>query len=106
MTIEGVQIIVNISCLVSLPNKSEFGNVIQDKVLESCSKEILKAENGLEKLIEFLKKTLGKENIEDLSQKWEEFENCKRKDGEKIEDFVAEFERKYKWIVKMKMLEP
>ena len=67
---------------------------------------MIKAEDGLQKLIEFLKTTLGKEDIEDISQKWDAFENCRRKEGEKIVDFVDEFERKYNRIVKMKISIP
>ena len=65
---------------LSLPYKSEFGNDIQIKVLESVDKETLKAEDSLQKLIDFLKKTLGNEDIEDISQKWDEFENRRRKE--------------------------
>ena len=65
---------------LSLPYKSEFGNDIQIKVLESVDKETLKAEDSLQKLIDFLKKTLGNEDIEDISQKWDEFETRRRKE--------------------------
>ena len=49
-------------------------------MLESVDKETLKAEDSLQKLIDFLKKTLGNEDIEDISQKWDEFENRRRKE--------------------------
>ena len=88
---------------ISLPNKSDFGNDIQDRVLEGIPRDELIKDTGLETLVKFLQEILGKEDIDDLAVKWDEFENCRRGDDEKIEDFVGDFERKYNRLVKMKV---
>ena len=43
---------------------------------------------------------LGKEDLEDSLEKYEEFKNCKRSKNQKITEFIMEFEQKYNRIAK------
>ena len=75
-----------------LPNKSKFGNDLKERVFEKLSLEELKEENGLDKVIAFLDEELGKNAVEDIIEKWEDFDNCKRGQDQNIEEFTNEFE--------------
>jgi len=63
--------------VLALPNKSKFGDDLKERALETCSEEDLKSETGLAKVIKFLDDELGKNAVDDIIDKWEEFDNCK-----------------------------
>ena len=63
---------------ISLPNKSDFGNDIQDRVLEGIPIADLIKDTRLKTLEKFLQEILGKEVIDELAIKWDEFENCRK----------------------------
>ena len=84
--------------VLSLPNKSKFGDDIKERVLETLSEEDLKSEDGLSKVIGFLDQELGKNAVDDIIEKWEEFDNCKKQDNQTVEDFISDFESKYNRI--------
>lgn len=79
---------------LSLPNKSKFGSDLRERVFESLSPEILSAENGLEKVLEFLDKELGKDAIDDVIEKWDDFDSCRKESEQSLEDFIADYELK------------
>ena len=80
---------------LSLPNKSKFGNDLREKVFESLSETVLVSDTGLTALIEFLDGELGKNAVDDIIEKWDEFENCRKKENQTLEDFLSDFEMKY-----------
>ena len=43
---------------------------------------------------------LGKEDLEDSLENYEEFKNCKSSKNQKITEFILEFEQKYNHIAK------
>jgi len=79
---------------LTLPNKSKFGNDLKERVFESVSAADLKSEEGLQKVIEFLDKEIGKNAVDDIIEKWDEFDSCKRESTQSLEDFIADFELK------------
>ena len=84
--------------VLSLPNKSKFGNDLKERAFECISAEDLVKEDGLERVKEFLNKELGKNAVDDVIEKWDEFDNCKKTDSQSLEDFINDFEVKYNRI--------
>ena len=83
---------------LSLPNKSKFGDDLRERAFEKLSLGELKEDNGLDKLIEFLDEELGKNAVDEIIEKWEEFDNCKRAANQIIHEFSNDFEVKYNRI--------
>ena len=83
---------------LSLPNNSKFGNDLKERAFEKLSIDELKEESGLDKLIDFLDDELGRNAVEDVVNKWESFDACKRDKSQGIEEFINDFEAKYNRI--------
>ena len=80
---------------LSLPYQSKFGNNLRERLFEHLNQEELNSEDGLDKVIEFLDKELGKDAVEDVIEKWDQFDSCRRGAGQSLEDFVSDFELKW-----------
>ena len=93
-----------IAIALSLPE--EGANGIREKVFDELDLEVLNAENGLEKLIEFFDKTLGKDDLVDILEKFEEFEDYERECDQSVNDFISKFDQKYNKILKNKIVIP
>jgi hypothetical protein len=52
--------------VLSLPNKSKFGNDIKERAFESLSEDELRSDDGLKLLLKFLDKELGKNAVDDI----------------------------------------
>ena len=89
---------------VSLPDDDDTG--IREKVFDEMSLAELKAEDGLEKLLTFMTKKLGKDDLTDSLEKFEDFENFSRTPGQSIVEYIAKFDQKYNKLVKLKMVLP
>ena len=72
---------------------------VREKVFDELSIADLKSEDGLDKLIAFLDKILGKDDLEDILEKFEDFEDFRRGD-ENTSDYIAKFDQKYSRIKK------
>ena len=83
-----------IAVALSLPEADE--NKIKDKVFDQISLDELKGEDGLNILIGFLDKHLGKDELADSIEKFEDFDDFKRKEGQTIHEFIAMFDSKYR----------
>ena len=83
---------------LSLPNKSKFGNDIRERIFESLSEDQLKSDEGLKEVLAFLDKELGKNAVDDMIEKWDDFDSCKKSDSQTMEDFISDFESKYNRI--------
>ena len=68
--------------------------------MEEVKLDDLKKDNGLKTLLTFMEKKLGKDDIEDSLEKYEEFKNCRREPDHKSGEFIHEFEQKYNRILK------
>ena len=73
----------------------------RDNFSSQKQKEAEKAdEDGLNILIAFLDKHLGKDDFADNIEKFEDFDDFKRKEGQTIQEFIAMFDCKYRKIEK------
>ena len=81
--------------ILSLPNKCKFGDDLREKALESIDEEDLSATTGLDAVLAFLDKELAKNAVDDIIDKWEEFDNCSKQSLQSMEEFISDFESKY-----------
>ena len=93
-----------ITVALSLPENYENG--IRERVFDELSLDELQADGGLDVLVKFLDKHLGKDDLVDCLEKYEDFEEFKREENQSIIDFVAKFDQKYNKIVKLNMKLP
>ena len=89
---------------LSLPEDDE--TQIRDKVFDQLPLEELKKENGLSLLVTFFDKHLAKDDLSDSLEKFTDFENYERREGQTICDFIANFDTKYRRIEKKSMKLP
>ena len=93
-----------IEIALSLPENEEFH--IKEKVFSQVSLDDLKKENGLDILIQFLDKHLKKDDLTDSIEKFEEFDDCQRAEGQSITEFIDSFDSNYRRIEKLDMKMP
>ena len=79
---------------LSLPNQSKFGNDLKEQAFENISSEDLKSESGLSKLLAFLDTELKKDATNDIIEKWDDFDSCKKSPNQTVEEFISDFEMK------------
>lgn len=79
---------------------------IREKVFDELKLEDLNKEEGLDILIEFLDKHLGKDDLADSLEKFEDFEDYRREKNEDISDYISNFDQKYNKILKKNMTLP
>ena len=91
-----------IAVALSLPED----DVIREKVFDELDIDELKAEDGLDKLIIFLDEHLGKDDLADSIEKYDDFEDYKRGKNDSISDYISKFDSKYQRIKKKKMTLP
>ena len=89
---------------LSLPENDETG--IRERVFDEVDLTDLKRENGLEILTTYLDKHLGKDDLADCLEKFEEFEEYRREPGQSMNDFISKFDQKYNRIMKLQMTLP
>ena len=78
-------------------------NDIRENIFTQLSLDDLKQENGPYCLIQFLDSFLGKDEITDTVEKYEDFENLQRADNQSITEFITCFELKYMKLEKRKI---
>ena len=93
-----------IAVALSLPEDDE--NRIKDKVFDQISLDDLKSADGLDILLTFLDKHLGKDDLSDSVEKFDEFDDCQRKEGQTIQEFIGIFDSLYRKIEKKGMKLP
>ena len=84
-----------------LPENHECG--IAEKVFGELELKELKKENGISTVLELLDIHLKKDEMTDILEKFEEFENFERKEGQSIHEYVSMFDFKYRTIEKKQM---
>ena len=84
---------------LTLPNEEPFK--VRENVLNNLSLDELKRENGLDTLIQYLDVYLEKDDLSDRFEKYEDFENFQRTNGQNIREFIADFDCKYRKLRKM-----
>ena len=80
---------------LALPNKCKFGEDLKERVLENLTDEDLSSAEGLVKVIAFLDNELGKNAVDDVIEKWEDFDNCTKASTQALDEFITDFESKY-----------
>ena len=83
--------------LYSLPENDE--SMIYEKVMREIPQADLEKDTGLDTLIKFLDKHLGKDSMEEAWGHFLDFEVCKRGDSS-ITQYIANFDEKYKRMEK------
>ncbi len=89
---------------LSLPEEDQ--SQIRDKVFTDLTKAELGSATGLQKLLDYLDKHFGKDDLSDTFEKYDEFEKCKRTSDQKIEEYIVDFEAKYSKVAKKDMKLP
>ena len=79
---------------------------IKEKVFSQVSLDDLKKEEGLDILIQFLDKHLKKNDLTNSIEKFEEFDDYQRAEGQSITEFIDSFDSKYRRIEKLNMKMP
>ena len=88
---------------VALLLPADHTSKIKEKVFEQLELEELRKESGLSTLFDFLDKHLQKDGLTDILEKFEDFENYKRKDGQSMHEYVCLFDFKYRKIEKLQI---
>lgn len=91
-----------IAVALSIPENE----LIRQQVMEEMEKADLSKADGLEALLNFMELKLGKDDIQDCLDKYEDFKYCKRTSGQKVTDYIVDFEQKYNRILKKKIILP
>ena len=94
------------SIVIALSLPEDDKNQIREKVFTQISLDDLKKEDGLDKLIEFLDIHLEKDKLTDSIEKFEEFEDFQRMEGQSVLEYIALFDLKYRKIEKYYMKLP
>ena len=71
---------------------------IKERVFNEITLEDLKTDDGLTILLKFFDRLLGKEDLVDSLEKYEDFERFERNAGQSIIEYLSSFEWKYKKI--------
>ncbi|MCG7877704.1 MAG: hypothetical protein N0C90_15405 [Candidatus Thiodiazotropha endolucinida] len=93
-----------IAIALSLPEDDE--SQIREKVFDQIPIEDLKSVDGLTVLINFLDKHLAKDDLTDSLEKFEDFDDFYRTEGQSVTEYIAVFDAKYKKIEKKQMTLP
>ncbi|CAG2223740.1 unnamed protein product [Mytilus edulis] len=92
---------MGIAIALSLPE--EGLNSIRDKVFSDLSLEALNADDGVDKLIEFMDKIFKKDELSEAYEAYSEFDRFRRSKVISMEEYVTEFEKLYNKTKKFKM---
>ena len=87
-----------------MPEEHDSG--IREKVFDEMTLDDLKEEDGLNRLITFMDTKLGKDDLTDSLEKFEDFENFVRGSEQNIVDYIAKFDQKYNKLKKKDMTMP
>ena len=88
---------------VALHLPADHESKIKEKVFEQLELEELQKESGLSTLLDFLDKHLQKDGLTYILEKFGDFENYKRKDGQSMHEYVCLFDFKYRKIEKLQI---
>ena len=93
-----------IAIALTLPEEHSSG--IRGRVFEEIPLTQLNKGTGLDTVIQFMNKHLGKDEITDTYEKFADFEDYQRADQVKISEYVANFHQKYHRIERLNMKLP
>ena len=87
-----------LSIALSLPEDDPSN--IRDKVFNELNLDDLEKDDGADQLLKYFDKLFGRDDLTVMYEKYIDFDRCKRKKGQKINEFILEFEQKYNACVK------
>ena len=93
-----------IAIALTLPEDDE--SQIREKVFDQIPIDDLKSADGLNVLLNFLDQHLAKDDLSDSLEKFEDFDDFFRSQGQSITEYIAVFDSKYKKIEKKNMTSP
>ena len=96
----------NQAIVVALNLPEDDQQKIKEKVFDEIGLDDLHSENGLSILFENLDKHLSIDELYDILDKFQDFENFVRKNGQSINEYVALFDSKYKKVLKKSLVLP
>ena len=73
---------------------------LRQHIWENLSRDDLNKENGVTTYLKYLKDNYGKDDLLDSLERYRDFRDCRRQDGQTISDFIAEFSSKVNKITK------
>ena len=84
--------------ILCLPNKDKDPSGLKEKLLEECDLDILNEENGIEELIKLMDKHLAKDSIQDVWEKFQDFEDCEKQSNETWFQYITRFDSVYERV--------
>ena len=93
-----------VAIALTLPENDE--SKIREKVFDQIKLDDLKKDTGFNTLLEFLDKHLAKDDLADSLEKFAEFQDLKRAEGQTINEYITVFDSKYRKIEKKNMILP
>ena len=84
--------------ILCLPNKDKDPSGLKEKLLEECDLDILNEENGIEELIKLMDKHLAKDSIQDVWEKFQDFEDCEKQCNETWFQYITRFDSVYERV--------
>ena len=93
-----------VAIALSLPESDASG--IRDKEFNEITLTNLSAENGADKLIEYMDKLFEKDELSEVYEGFIQFERYKKTEDVKMEDFILEFKKLYNRIRQRNMILP
>ena len=85
-----------VAIALSLPEEDK--NKIQEKVFNQIGLDQLKRDDGLDILIQYLDSILLKDELSDSFEKFQEFEEFQRANGQSISEYISTFDSMYRKI--------
>ena len=90
---------------LTLPEAGKFSINIRAKVFEEIGDDLGK-QDGMDKLLAFLDKHLGKDELAEAFEKYVKFEDYVRRSDQNISQYIAEFDSLYKKLEKQAIVLP
>lgn len=90
-----------IAIALSLPEEGQ--NSVRDKVFSELSVDVLNADDGVDKLIQFMDTIFKKDELSEAYEAYTEFDRFRRSKVSSMEDYVTEFEKLYNKTKKFRM---
>lgn len=73
---------------------NEVDQKLCEKIFTVVKRDVLKKDDGFEKLITFLDKELGKDDLEEIVSIYDDFEDCRKRSGESMNKYISTFDHK------------
>ena len=89
---------------LSLPDNDSTG--VKDKLFHDLSLSDLNCDNGVETFKAFMENLFKKDDLTLIYERYTQFEQCKREGKQTVEEYILEFDRRYKRAEKKGLVYP